>query len=93
MLAETGGGDPRATVHRVIAADEMTGQFARIGDGEMVESRTRFEVAESADSPEGYADSSGPDLATQHTFNEVGDRPAWHRHITADGSAVTHGRR
>jgi hypothetical protein len=35
----------------------MTGQFDRIGDGEMVESknRSRFEAAESADSVEGYA--------------------------------------
>jgi hypothetical protein len=60
------------SVHRVTAADVMTGQFDRIADGETVESRNRFGAAESADSPEGYADASGPDLATQHTFNEAG---------------------
>jgi hypothetical protein len=93
LLAETGGGNPRATVHHVIAADEMNGRFDRIEDGEMVEGRNRFGAAESADSPAGYADASGPDLAIQYTFNEAGDRPAWHRHTTADGSAVTDGRR
>jgi hypothetical protein len=51
----------------------MTGQFDRIGDGEMVESknRSRFEAAESADSVEGYADASEPDLATRCAPNEA----------------------
>src|SRR4029450_5580101 len=49
----------------------MTGQFDRIADGEMVESRSRFEAAPSADGP----GAAGPDLATQHTFNEAGGRP------------------
>jgi hypothetical protein len=35
----------------------------------MVESRSRFEAAETADSPEGYADASEPDLATRCTSN------------------------
>jgi hypothetical protein len=53
----------------------MTGQFDRIADGEMVESRNQFEAAASTDGPGGYPEASGPDLATQHTFNEAGDRP------------------
>src|SRR4029453_11180525 len=53
----------------------MTGQFDRIADGEMVESRSRFEAAPSADGPGGYPEAAGPDLATQHTFNEAGERP------------------
>jgi len=53
------------------AGGEMTDKFGRIGDGEMVESRSRFEAAVSADSPEGYADASGPDMATPCTPNEA----------------------
>jgi hypothetical protein len=37
----------------------------------MVESGSRFEAAASADSPEGYAEASGPDLATPCTPNEA----------------------
>jgi len=37
----------------------------------MVESGRRFVAAASADSPEGYAEASGPDLATRCTPNEA----------------------
>jgi hypothetical protein len=49
----------------------VAGQFDRIEDGETVEGRNRFGAAESADSPEGYAVASGPDLATRCTPNEA----------------------
>jgi hypothetical protein len=50
----------------------MTDECDRIGDGEMVESRSRFQAAVSAGSREGYADGSGPDMATRCTPNEAG---------------------
>jgi len=65
----------------------MTGQFDRIADGETVESRSRFEAAPSADGPGGYPEAAGPDLATQHTFNEAGDRPILQLN---DGCRIAH---